>query len=238
MAQFSLVLVAVLSCMLAVSVQGIFNITAILEPYPSYSAFNQWLTDSGVAEEANARTTITVFASTNDVVNTYLSSVNGTVDPVIIADTLRYQILLTYYGWTELAEISLNNHTSVTTLLQTTGRANDTGFVDIYHTTKGVVVGHYHTDSYGNKTVTGNVTKHPYSYSVLELSSLLLPLPTFLPAPAGAPIPGAPAPAPKVVPKTVPKATPTTTSHATSTRVAVPLMVTALFMASINAVLL
>lgn len=256
MAHVSLTFVVVLSC-LAASIQG-FNITSILEAYPDYGLFNEWLSLTGVANEVNARTGLTVLASTNSSVQSYVSQIkNASTQPGLgeVADTLRYQILLTYYGIPELMKITLNNFTEVTTLLQTTGRTNDSaGFVDIFHvndTTSNsggtkFVISHFIPDSYGNETIVKNVTALPYEYSILEVSSVVIPLPTTSPAPlpsptmAPAPSSGTSPPAPLLpTPPVGPAAStsPTGDNFAGTTTVSAPLTVTAMLLASMAVLL-
>lgn len=144
-----------------------------------------------MVKEADRRTSVTVLATSNDVWQAYLSGVPGaSAKPSLVADTLRYQILLTYFSPLELSKIPLKNGTSVTTLLQTTGRTNDTaggGTVELYNTGKQILIGHFTPDSYGNETVIANITKSPFSYSVLQISSVLIPLTPLIPAPLPAP---------------------------------------------------
>jgi hypothetical protein len=182
--------VAILLGSLSVCTCAAFNITKILDAYPDYSQFNDWLSTTGVAGEINNRSTLTVLAPNNAVLGGYLSGVpNAWNDPNKVADTLRYHVLLGYFGMTELHQVP-SNGTSVTTLLQTTGRANESqGFVTLYNNGTSFLVGHEFADSYGNETILSNVTQDPYIYSVLQVSSILSPVPPALPSPVPAPSP-------------------------------------------------
>lgn len=187
MARGLVAVLVVLGCV-AVSVQG-FNITKVLEPYPDFSLFNQWLSLTGVVNEVNNRTSITLLATSNDALQSFLSGVpNAGAKPELVADTLRYQILLTYFGIPELRKIKVNNFTSVTTLLQTTGRVSGSaGFVDVYNAGSKFLVGNFIPNSISNETILGNVTQLPFDYSILQISSILAPPPTLTYAPSPAP---------------------------------------------------
>lgn len=191
----SLVVAVILSC-LCVSTCA-FNITQILTPYPEYSQLNDWLSRTGVATEINNRTTLTVLAPSNTVFGTYLAGVpNAYSNLDKVGDTLRYHVLLGYFGIAELSELPANG-TSVTTLLQTTGRANQTqGFVTLYNNGTTYLVGHEFIDSSGNETILGNITQLPYQYSVLQVSAILTPVAPALPSPAPAPSPLSKVPGP------------------------------------------
>jgi hypothetical protein len=184
-----MLLVALLLGSLCVATSA-FNITTILAAFPDYSQLNDWLSRTGVAEEINNRTTLTVLAPNNAVLGGYLSGIpNAYTDPSKVGDTLRYHVLLGYYGITELQQLP-GNGTSVTTLLQTTGRANQSqGFVTLYNNGTSYLVGHEIPDSYGNETILTNITHVDYVYSVLQVSALLSPAPPALPSPTPAPSP-------------------------------------------------
>jgi hypothetical protein len=187
-----------------------FNITQVLDVYPDFSQLNDWLSRTGVADEINNRSTLTILAPNNEVLGVYLSTVpNAYNNPDLIGDTLRYHVLLTYFGITELQEVPANG-TSVTTLLQTTGRANESeGFVTIYNNGTSYLVGHEYTDKFGNETILSNVTQSPYAYSVLQVSAILSPVPPALPSPAPAPSPFSKVPTPAPSAPTVPANGPT-----------------------------
>lgn len=183
-----------------------FNITKILDAYPDYTQLNDFLTKTGVAEEINNRSTLTVLAPSNSVLGGYLSGIpNAYADPDQVGDTLRYHVLLGYFGIPELQELP-ENGTSVTTLLQTTGRANESqGFVTLHNNGTSFLVGHEFLDAYGNETILGNVTQLPYDYSILQISTILAPVAPSLPSPTPAPGPlsKVPSPVPVVTPPTV-----------------------------------
>jgi hypothetical protein len=250
MASSPLVFMMVLSCM-AACVQGL-NITTVLASYSQFGLFNEWLLKTGVANEINSRTDVTILVTTNSTWQAYLSGVPGSSSqPELVADTLRYQVLLGYYSLLELQKISVNNFTSVTTLLQTSGRTNDTagtGFVDIYNTGTQFVLGHLHPDNYGNQSVVANITESLFEYSVLQISSVLIPLPTLAPSPLPSPTltpapssglaPGNSRPAPAIPAATGPTGTtPDAPNHASTTNVRISFTLVVFFLVSMTLLL-
>ncbi|OAE28478.1 hypothetical protein AXG93_115s1690 [Marchantia polymorpha subsp. ruderalis] len=169
----ALVASVLLSCIV---VSSAFNITTMLNQFPSFSQMNQLLSSSGVANDINARKSITVLVVSNDVLNAFTAS-NPNVDTVKMADLLRYHVLLQFLGMDELKALPTSNYTSVTTLYQTTGRANNNdGFLNIYNLPSGFLIGPSVAGSSSNATVAANITHEAFEISVIQISSILTPV--------------------------------------------------------------
>ncbi|BBN10666.1 hypothetical protein MPTK1_5g05430 [Marchantia polymorpha subsp. ruderalis] len=169
----ALVASVLLSCII---VSSAFNVTTMLDKFPSFSEMNKLLSSSGVAEEINSRKSLTLLALSNDVLTAFTAS-NPNVDAVKLADLLRYHVLLQFLGMDDLKALPTDNYTAVTTLYQTTGRANDNdGFVNIYNLPSGILVGPSVAGSSSNATVATNITNEAFDISIIQINSILTPV--------------------------------------------------------------
>lgn len=171
---FFLVLSAVATAVLA------HNITAILEDYPEYSQFNNYLSQTKLADEINSRQTITVLVLANGAVSSLVDK-----HPLsVVKNALSLHVLLDYYDGSKLHQISKGTTLS-TTLYQTTGNApGNLGFVNITDL-KGGKVG-FGSAAPGSKldsSYTKSVKQIPYNISVLEINAPII-APGILTAPA------------------------------------------------------
>ncbi|KAL2631311.1 hypothetical protein R1flu_015997 [Riccia fluitans] len=91
-----------------------FDVSEILDAYPKFSTLNQLLSLTGVADEINSRTGITLFAPPNDI----LASFQAGLPYSSMRDMLRHHVATEYFDFIQLE--NLTNPLSVTTLLQTT----------------------------------------------------------------------------------------------------------------------
>lgn len=133
-ARSGLMALALLCCMVGTFSQSTqkFNITKMLAGQPRFSVLREMLSSLGVAAEINGRKSVTLLAPANNVMRAFRTNNNKT-DAIKITDLLRFHVLLTYFDIAELRALKTTNYTSVTTLLQTTGRASgNNGFVNIY----------------------------------------------------------------------------------------------------------
>lgn len=113
-----------------------FNITAFLWRYPEFETFNKLLTDTNVAKDINNRTSLTILALPNSILENYMARFGGNLQ-VEIQSVLQYHVLLEYMDWDRLHQMT-NRGTVITTLYQTTGRApKDSGSV-IRHRSNGL----------------------------------------------------------------------------------------------------
>lgn len=104
-----------------------FNITAILERNKEFSTFVSLLNQTGLAKEINARETITILAVENGAIGGLASK---SLD--IVKDILSTHVILDYYGIEKLSTLSPKKNTTVTTMFQATGTADNLeGYLNI-----------------------------------------------------------------------------------------------------------
>ncbi|KAL7605979.1 hypothetical protein Lser_V15G17552 [Lactuca serriola] len=150
-----------------------FNITTILNQYPSFSIFNRYLSETNVSSEINSRQTITVLAVSNDDV----LHLSGKHQNDMLDDLMRVHVVLDYFDVEKLHNLQ-NGTTQMTTLFQTTGRAlGEQGFlkatvsktenVVISSATSGVLVG---------AILVNSMFAEPFNISVLHISTEIVPL--------------------------------------------------------------
>nr|XP_043626391.1 fasciclin-like arabinogalactan protein 10 [Erigeron canadensis] len=156
------------------------NITAILSPFPEYSQFNNYLTQTKLDDDINSHETITVLVLNNGI----MSSLADKHPLSVIKAVLSLHILLDYYDNKKLHAIS-DGTTLSTTLYQTTGNApGNVGFVNITDLKGGKVgFGSAVSGSKLDSSYTKSVKQIPYNISVLEISSPII-APGILTAPA------------------------------------------------------
>lgn len=176
-------LLAVATVFHLVATSSAHNITAMLEPFPDYSLFNSYLSQTKLADEINSRQTITVLALSNGA----MSALAGKHPLSVIKKALSLHVLLDYYDGQKLHQISKGT-TLTTTLYQTTGNApGNLGFVNITDL-KGGKVG-FGSAAPGSKldsSYTKSVKQIPYNISVLEISApIIAPGVLSAPAPSG-----------------------------------------------------
>ncbi|KAL3678687.1 hypothetical protein R1sor_021643 [Riccia sorocarpa] len=167
-----------------------FNVTTLLDAFPNFTVLNQLLSSTKVADEINSRDSLTLLAVTNDVISAFKSS-NPNAD---VSDILRFHVLLQFLGLDELNTLSPASYTSVTTLLQTTGRLpGNEGELNIYKLPSGILFG-ASTGTGSNASYVANITRVSYDISILQVDRILVPA-TFGQASPPAPPPSPVAPA-------------------------------------------
>lgn len=156
------------------------NITEILAPFPEYSLYSSYLTQTKLADEINSRQTLTCLVLDNSA----MSALAGKHPLSVIKDALALLTLLDYYDAQKLHDIS-NGTTLSTTLYQTTGKApGNLGFVNITDLKGGKVgFGSAASGSPLDSTYTKSVKQIPYNISVIEISQPII-APGLLSAPA------------------------------------------------------
>ncbi|KAL3536927.1 hypothetical protein ACH5RR_000293 [Cinchona calisaya] len=172
----------ILAVFLATSTRA-HNITQILSPFPEYSEYNKFLTDTKLADEINSRETITVLVLNNAAMDSLAAK-----HPLsVIKKALSLHVVLDYFDASKLHDIS-NGTTLSTTLYQTTGNApGNLGFVNITDLKGGKVgFGSAAPGSTLDSTYTKSVKEIPYNISVIEISSAII-APGVLTAPAPSP---------------------------------------------------
>ncbi|KAG1367009.1 fasciclin-like arabinogalactan protein 14 [Cocos nucifera] len=148
-----------------------FNITQVIEPYSSYSTFNNYLTQTKLADEINSRQTITVLV----VDNSKMSAVSSY--PIeILKNIMAIHVILDYYDANKLSHIP-HQSALLTTLFQTTGIANNKlGFLNVTNKPNDVVVfGSAASEAPLSSTFSKVVVTQRYNISILEISDLIIP---------------------------------------------------------------
>uniref|UniRef100_A0A7N0T044 FAS1 domain-containing protein n=1 Tax=Kalanchoe fedtschenkoi TaxID=63787 RepID=A0A7N0T044_KALFE len=143
------------------------NITHILSDLPDYAEYNKLLTQTKVADEVNARQTITVLVLKNSVVNSALKS-----QPLdAVKALLSIHVLLDYFDSDKLHNLT-DGFITATTLYQASGVAQKrNGFVNITDV-KGKVF--FASATEGSNTTsyyTKPVKSEPFNISVVEISA-------------------------------------------------------------------
>ncbi|KAF7138529.1 hypothetical protein RHSIM_Rhsim07G0025400 [Rhododendron simsii] len=155
---------------LSVTAISAHNITQILSPFPEYSQFNTYLTQTKLSDEINSRDTITVLVLNNAAISV-LATEQSPLS--VVKKVLSLHVLLDYFDAKKLHQISAGTALS-TTLYQTTGDAQGKlGFVNITDLKGGKVGFGSAADPPGaalNSTYVKEVKTMPYHISVLEIS--------------------------------------------------------------------
>lgn len=147
-----------------------FNITKILKKHPEFSTFNQYLTETHLANEINHRQTITILALDNSAMSSLLSK---GLTLFTLRNVLSLHVLVDYYGAKKLHQIT-DGTTVTASLFQSSGDADgNSGYVNI-------------TDMHGGKVAfapadTGDLNSFfvktlvemPYNLSVIQISAVL-----------------------------------------------------------------
>lgn len=195
------------------------DVSVVLAKYPQYSKFNELLKSTGVLTEVNTRSSLSILLPDDGVLNGYVSS-HPSYTTQMMADVIRYHCLLQYFSPEDL--MALTASTVVTTLYQTTGRANGLdGFVNVTKQAGSLgTVGPSTLTAPVQANIIMNVTQYPYNYTFYQISGVLEPLglaaaqlapttpPTMAPASVPAPIMESPMVAPTMAPTIVPTMAP------------------------------
>ncbi|KAJ7568454.1 hypothetical protein O6H91_01G033300 [Diphasiastrum complanatum] len=195
-------LVATLMLLCSVSAVCAVNITSVLEGFSNFTMLNTLLTATGVANEINSKSSFTLLAPDDSVLDPLVKVLNNTVPVEFVTNILRYHVLLQYFDIPEIKTIVNSSGELVATLYQTTiNAANLNGFVNLSLESSSIKIGWPVTGSPPNATVITNLTQSPFSFSVLQIDRVLIPigLQTSIP-PSPSP---APAPSPSLAPPNI-----------------------------------
>ncbi|KAJ8773888.1 hypothetical protein K2173_009319 [Erythroxylum novogranatense] len=152
------------------SVGTAFNITTILDKQPDFSSFNQFLTQTQVANAINSRQTITVLA----VDNGNAASLSGQSADKIKA-VMSLHVILDYYDTEKLKNLP-NKGGHLTTLYQASGLARgQEGFLNVTKSNGGIAFGSAAPGSNPSSSLIKTLASQPYNISVLQVSSLIIP---------------------------------------------------------------
>jgi len=179
-----------------------FNITKILDTYPDFSTFNQYLTETKLAAEINKRQTITVLAVANDA----MSGIQGSTD--VIKHIMGNHVVLDYYDEVKLNKLSKNT-ALLTTLFQSTSLAEQQqGFLNVTKMKSGEIeFGSAVKGAQLNSRLVKKLAAQPYNISVLQVSApIVADGIQNAGAPKKAPASTPPAPSPKLAKAKSPKA--------------------------------
>ncbi|ONI16560.1 hypothetical protein PRUPE_3G106700 [Prunus persica] len=104
-----------------------FNITQILNKYPEFSIFNDYLTRTQVSNQINERRTLTILVANNEAMS---SLVGQPMD--VIRKVLSLQVVLDYYNVQKLHNLPVSKPTRIITLLEAADKpSGQQGFVNI-----------------------------------------------------------------------------------------------------------
>jgi hypothetical protein len=176
---------ALLLCSVAANAQKVED---LLAPFPNYSTFRQLLISTGIINEVDVRSSLTFLMPDNAVLNSFVAS-HQTLTAQEVADALRYHVLLQYLDVGTLQTLAYTTGSQVTTLYQTTGRANgQDGFVNITGMANNVIeVSAAAPGSPPQAAIITNVTAAPYNYSFFQIDNVLVPNNLKPAAPSAAP---------------------------------------------------
>ncbi|KAK3011868.1 hypothetical protein RJ639_010529 [Escallonia herrerae] len=182
-----------------------FNITRLLSQYPSFSTFNNYLSQTQLASQINSRQTITVLV----VENSALSPISGRPANVL-KNILSVHIVLDYYDVQKLQKLP-NKTEILTTLFQSSGQATgQQGFLNVTDLSTGsIVIGSAVKGATLGANLVKSVAAQPYNISVLQISNVIIPTGidnSTSHSPSMAPSPASTSPTPSVTPVITPPA--------------------------------
>ncbi|CAD5186250.1 unnamed protein product [Musa acuminata subsp. malaccensis] len=153
------------------SASSALDIVEILQPFPEYSTFTKYLTQTKVADEINRRKTITVLV-VNDSAIAPLSSLSGDA----LKNAISVHVILDYYDPYTLDNLP-NKTALLTTLFQASGHATGRlGFLN-YTELPGeqMTFGSAAPGAPLNSELNKVVAVRPYDISVLGISAAIVP---------------------------------------------------------------
>ncbi|GAV78074.1 Fasciclin domain-containing protein, partial [Cephalotus follicularis] len=159
------------SFFLLLSSTNAFNISKLLGQYPGFTTFNNYLTQTQLADTINSRQTITVLAVDNSAISPLSSHPTDVIKKILSA-----HVILDYFDVPKLQK--LQNKTAIlTTLLQSSGQATgQQGFLNVtVLSTGGVAFGSAVAGSNLGSNLVKSVASQPYNISVLQVSNVIIP---------------------------------------------------------------
>ncbi|KAJ7519597.1 hypothetical protein O6H91_20G045400 [Diphasiastrum complanatum] len=140
--------------------------------------FNGLLSQTSVAMEINARSSLTILAVADSVLKPMIDRFGGNIPDGLMGDICRYHVLLQYLDVTEIRSMTNATGVLLTTLYQTTGRAaaND-GFLNLTVSKSGVIgFGMPVGGGPPNATLEKSVASYPYNISIFQIDHMLMPI--------------------------------------------------------------
>ncbi|CAN6570351.1 unnamed protein product [Malus baccata var. baccata] len=169
---------------------SMFNITQILNKYPEFSIFNDYLTRTQVCNQINERRTLTILVPNNEAMY-YL--VGQPMD--MIRKVLSTQVVLDYYTISKFHNLPVSQSTRIITLLEASDKpSGQHGFVNV---TNGDTISIVSAAGSDQATVVRDiVSDENYYISVVQISKIIMP--SGLNSPSSSPSPSVPSPSPSV----------------------------------------
>ncbi|XP_047341189.1 fasciclin-like arabinogalactan protein 3 [Impatiens glandulifera] len=147
-----------------------FNITELLGQYPELSVFNNYLTQTQLADDINSRQIVTVLAVDND----GISSISGKSDE-ILRKIMAVHVLLEYYDIIKLRMMPGCN-IQTTTLFQNSGQAiGKQGFMNLTVTLGGALFFGSSAGGSGSTDFVKAIMSRPYNISVMQIRDVIIP---------------------------------------------------------------
>ncbi|CAH9148189.1 unnamed protein product [Cuscuta epithymum] len=153
-----------------------YNITAVLESYPSFSTFNDYLIRTGIATTINSHTPppVTVLAVDNANISTSLS---GTALNVL-KKIMSAHVILDYFDAPKLQRLG-NRSVTVATLFNSRGEAlnnHQQGYINITGFGSGNVgFTAAAPTALGQSSLVTSLVSQPYNFSLLQISNVIVP---------------------------------------------------------------
>ncbi|KAJ0090974.1 hypothetical protein Patl1_12714 [Pistacia atlantica] len=206
---------ALASCILFVALVSLFssnfsnafNITKILSNTSDFGSFNNLLTQTGLAETINSRSSLTILALDNGAVGSLQGKSKDEVQRI-----LMNHVILDYIDQNKLKNLP-NKTTTMTTLLQASGVAQQgQGFLNVTVSGNDILFGSEVKDSPLAARFVKSVYAEPYNISVLQISQSIVAPGISAPAPYTTlppPPPSKKAPAPSPMTRKAPPPAPT-----------------------------
>lgn len=167
MAAFKVVLITTLIFFLPIATVSSHNITEILELFPEFSSFNNYLTITNLSTEINNLQSVTVLAVYDPGMKELFPK---NLDLYTIKNILSRHVLLDYIDMKQLIKLSTSTELTAT-LFQATGKAlGNTGFVNITTDKFGAIkFGTEDSAEFHYAKYIDNLIEIPYSISVIDM---------------------------------------------------------------------
>ncbi|KAE9599436.1 hypothetical protein Lal_00039536 [Lupinus albus] len=147
-----------------------FDITKLLKKYPEFSTFNNYLTQTNLADQINKRNTITILAVDDGTA----SSISGKPEATIKA-IISTHVILDYFDEKKLTE-AIGSADELTTLYQSSGLAvNRQGFIKVALVGEGNIgFGSAVKGAPVDVELERTITTQPYNISIIKVSKLIV----------------------------------------------------------------
>ncbi|XP_018506143.2 fasciclin-like arabinogalactan protein 10 [Pyrus x bretschneideri] len=167
-----------------------FNITQILNKYPEFSIFNDYLTRTQVCDQINERRTLTILVPNNEAM---YSLVGQPMD--MIRKVLSTQVVLDYYTISKFHNLPVSQSTRIITLLEASDKpSGQQGFMNV---TNGDTISIVSAAGSDQASIVRDIASDEnYYISVVQISKVIMPS-GFI-SPSSSPSPSVSSPSPSV----------------------------------------